>query len=129
MDSERATVAESIVTPRVRLNRVTDDSTNGLPPPSARAPSADGGSDSLSPRLCAPSASMSMNRPLQPHVTLDRVSDEPTPEDLEQLARSVAMSGVLGDRDRLDVVAALPRLADIEKATKRHPSNGRRPVE
>jgi hypothetical protein len=54
------------------------------------------------------------------------VTDEPSPEDLEQLARSVAMSGVLGDRDRLDVVAALRRLADIDKAVKRHPSNGRR---
>ena len=51
------------------------------------------------------------------------MTDEPTPEDLEQLARSVAMSGVLGDRDRIDVVAALRRLADIEKATKRQPSN------
>ena len=59
---------------------------------------------------------------------IDRVIDEPTPEELEQLARSVAMSGALGDRDRLDVVAALRRLADIEKATRRHPSNRRRPV-
>lgn len=56
-----------------------------------------------------------------------RVTDEPTPEELEQLARSVAMSGVLGDRDRLDVVAALRRLADIEKAVKGHTSNWRRP--
>jgi hypothetical protein len=30
----------------------------------------------------------------------DPVTDDPTPEELEQLARSVAMSGVLGDRDR-----------------------------
>ena len=44
--------------------------------------------------------------------------DEPTPEELEQLARSVAMSGALGDRDRLDVVAALRRLAELEKAVK-----------
>ena len=58
---------------------------------------------------------------------IDRVTDEPTPEELEQLARSVAMSGVLGDRDRLDVVAALRRLADIEKAVKSHASNWRRP--
>jgi hypothetical protein len=43
-------------------------------------------------------------------VTLDRVTDEPSIQDLEQLARSVAMSGVLGDRDRLDVVVALRRL-------------------
>ena len=55
------------------------------------------------------------------------MTDEPTPEELEQLARSVAMSGVLGDRDRLDVVAALRRLADIEKAVKSHASNWRRP--
>ena len=58
---------------------------------------------------------------------IDRVTDEPTPEELEQLARSVAMSGVLGDRERLDVVAALRRLADIEKAVKSHASNWRRP--
>ena len=46
------------------------------------------------------------------------MADDQTPEDLEQLARSVAMSGVLGDRDRLDVVAALRRLAELEKALK-----------
>lgn len=57
---------------------------------------------------------------------IDEVTDDPTPEDLEQLARSVAMSGVLGDRDHLDVVVALRRLAEIDKAVKRHPSNGRR---
>lgn len=51
------------------------------------------------------------------------MTDEPTPEDLEQLARSVAMSGVLGDRDRLDVDAALRRLADIDKAVRRHPTH------
>ena len=64
-------------------------------------------------------------RPWHPFVTLDQVTDEQTPEDLEQLARSVAMSGVLGDRDRLDVVAALRRLAELEKATRRHPANRR----
>jgi hypothetical protein len=53
------------------------------------------------------------------------VTDDPIPEDLEQLARSVAMSGVLGDRDRLDVVAALRRLAEIDKAAARHPSDRR----
>ena len=53
------------------------------------------------------------------------MTDNPTPEDLEQLARSVAMSGVLGDRDRLDVVVALRRLAEIDKAKRRHPSGGR----
>jgi hypothetical protein len=52
--------------------------------------------------------------------------DEQNPEDLEQLARSVAMSGALGDRDRLDVVAALRRLAEIDKATRRHPAGSRR---
>ena len=61
-----------------------------------------------------------------PSVILDQVTDEPTPEELEQLARSVAMSGVLGDRDRLDVVAALRRLAEIDKAVNRHPA-ARRP--
>jgi hypothetical protein len=66
-------------------------------------------------------------QPSHPFVTLARVTDDPTTEDLEQLARSVAISGVLGDRDRVDVVAALRRLADIDKATRRHPSNGRRP--
>jgi endonuclease-8 len=34
------------------------------------------------------------------------------------------MSGVLGDRDRLEVVATLRRLAEVEKATRRHPSGG-----
>ena len=56
---------------------------------------------------------------------IDNVTDDPTAEDLEQLARSVAMSGVLGDRDRLDVVVALRRLAEIDKAKRRHPSGGR----
>ena len=60
-----------------------------------------------------------------PHVIIDRVTDVPTPEDLEQLARSVAMSGVLGDRDRLDVVTALRRLAEIDQAKRRHPSGDR----
>lgn len=41
--------------------------------------------------------------------------DDPTAEDLEQLAHSVSMSGVLGDRDRLDVVPTLRRLAEIYK--------------
>jgi hypothetical protein len=59
-----------------------------------------------------------------PHVKLGEVTYDPTPEDLEQLARSVAMSGVLGDRDRLDVVVALRRLAEIDKAKRRHPSSG-----
>ena len=58
---------------------------------------------------------------------IDRVTDEPTPEELEQLARSVAMSGALGDRDRIDVVSALRRLAEIDKATRRHPATRRRP--
>ena len=57
-----------------------------------------------------------------PAVTLHHVTDEATPEDLEQLARSVAMSGVLGDRERIDVVAALRRLAEIGQAKRRHPS-------
>jgi hypothetical protein len=45
-----------------------------------------------------------------PLVIIDRLSNEPTPEHLKDLARSVAMSGVLGDRDRLEVVVALRRL-------------------
>ena len=53
------------------------------------------------------------------------VTDAPTPEDLEQLARSVAMAGHLGDRDRQDVIDALRRLAEIDKAKRRHPSGGR----
>ncbi len=61
-----------------------------------------------------------------PYVTLDNVTDEPTPEDREQLARSVAMSGALGDCDRLDVVVALRRLAEIDTAKRRHPSGGQR---
>lgn len=55
---------------------------------------------------------------------IDNVTDGPTPGELEQLARSVAMSGVLGDHDRIDVVDALRRLAEIDKVNKRHPSNG-----
>jgi hypothetical protein len=59
---------------------------------------------------------------------IDRVTDDdPTPEQLEQLARSIAMSGNLGDRDRRDVIDALRRLAEIDKAKRRHPSAGRRP--
>jgi hypothetical protein len=43
------------------------------------------------------------------------VTDEPTPEDFEQLVRSVAMgSGALGDRHRLDVVIAAPVRRDRE---------------
>ena len=76
--------------------------------------------DDIAPK----SATLSMVQ--HPQVTLDQVTDEPTPEDLEQLARSVAMSGVLGDCDRLDVVMALRRLAEIDKATRRHQSGGRR---
>ena len=56
---------------------------------------------------------------------IDNVTDDQAPGDLEQLARSVAMSGVLSDRDRLDVAAPLRRLADIDKAKRRHPSGGR----
>jgi hypothetical protein len=37
------------------------------------------------------------------------------------------MSGALGEWGRLDVVAALRRLAEIEEATRRHPAN-RRPT-
>jgi len=53
------------------------------------------------------------------------VTDAPTPEDLEQLARSLAMAPVLGQRDRQDVIDALRRLAAIDKAKRRHPSGGR----
>lgn len=41
--------------------------------------------------------------------------DEPTAEELEQLARSIVMSGVLGDRDRQTVAEALRRLARLER--------------
>ena len=60
----------------------------------------------------------SLQPSLSPFATLDRVTKDPTSEDLEQLARSVAMSGVFGDRDRLDVVVALRRLAEIDKAKR-----------
>lgn len=33
------------------------------------------------------------------------------------------MSGVLSDRDRVDVVAVLRRLVDIDKAKIRHPAH------
>jgi hypothetical protein len=52
--------------------------------------------------------------------------DDPTPEQLEQLARSIAMSANLGGRDRRDIIDALRRLAEIDKAARRHPSTGRR---
>ncbi len=62
-----------------------------------------------------------------PSVTIDQVTDddEPTAGDLEKLTRSGAITGVLGDRDRLDVVATLRRLAEIDEAKQRHPSGGR----
>ena len=44
--------------------------------------------------------------------------EDSSPEEIEQLARSVAMSGALGDRDRLRVVELLRRLAVI---TRRSP--------
>ncbi|MGI9576656.1 MAG: hypothetical protein ACR2OH_00465 [Microthrixaceae bacterium] len=47
------------------------------------------------------------------------------PEELEQLARSVAMAPVLGDRDRQAVIDALRRLAEVERAKRRHPSRRR----
>jgi len=50
------------------------------------------------------------------------VTDEPTPEALEQLARSVAMSGRLGDRDRQDIIDALRKMSAVEAAKRRHPS-------
>ena len=50
------------------------------------------------------------------------MTDDLTPDDPEQLARSVAMCGVLGDRDGLDVIVALCLLAEIDKAKRRHPS-------
>ena len=56
---------------------------------------------------------------------IDRVTDV-DPEELEQLARSLAMAPVLGERDRQAVIDALRRLADIERSKRRHPSNGRR---
>jgi hypothetical protein len=56
---------------------------------------------------------------------IEQVTDTPTPEHLEQLARSVAMSGALGDRDRLEVVAAPRRLAGIDEAARRNPANRR----
>jgi hypothetical protein len=39
--------------------------------------------------------------------------DTPTPEECEQLARSIAMSGSLGDRDRMRVMELLRRLARL----------------
>jgi hypothetical protein len=57
---------------------------------------------------------------------IDCATDDPTPEGLEQLALSVAMPGVLDDRDRLDVVTALRRIAEIDATKRRHPSGGGR---
>lgn len=47
------------------------------------------------------------------------------PEQLEQVARSLAMAPVLGERDRHAVIDALRRLAVIERAKRRHPSGGK----
>jgi hypothetical protein len=41
--------------------------------------------------------------------------DRVTPEELERLARSIAMSPGLGQRDRLTVSDALRRLAEVER--------------
>jgi hypothetical protein len=56
---------------------------------------------------------------------IDTVTDDPTPEELEQIARSLAMAPHLGERDRQAVIEALRRLAEIERAKRRHPSGGR----
>ena len=69
--------------------------------------------------------SITGHRRSHPFVMIDQVTDDPTPEDLEQPARSVAMSGVLGDRDHLDVVTAPRRIAEIDEAKRRHPSDER----
>ena len=50
--------------------------------------------------------------------------DDVDPEELEHLARSIAMSGNLGDRDRRDVIDSLRRLAAIERSKRRHPARG-----
>ena len=61
-----------------------------------------------------------------PTVTPSRhhhpVDDDPTPEDLEQSAWSLAMSGSLGEHNRQVAAEALRRLAEIERAKRRHPS-------
>jgi hypothetical protein len=43
------------------------------------------------------------------------------PEELEHIARSLAMAPVLGERDRQAVIEALRRLAAIERAKRRDP--------
>ena len=48
--------------------------------------------------------------------------DNPSPEELEQLARSLAMSGSFGERNRQVVAEALRRLAEIERAGRQDPS-------
>jgi hypothetical protein len=68
---------------------------------------------------------------LEPTITPHRqaafvTDDAPTPEDLEQLVRSLAVSGSLGEHNRQVVAEALRRLAEIERATRRHPSAGQR---
>jgi hypothetical protein len=46
------------------------------------------------------------------------------PEELEHIARSLAMAPVLGERDRKAVIDALRRLAAIERAERWHPIRG-----
>jgi hypothetical protein len=55
------------------------------------------------------------------HDDLDD-DDQPTPEELERLARSLAMDGSLGRLDALRVAAVLREVA----TRRRHPSNAAR---
>jgi hypothetical protein len=49
-------------------------------------------------------------------------ADEPTPEQLEQLARSVAMSPHLSRSDQHAIVTSLRMLAALQRAQNRHPA-------
>lgn len=60
-------------------------------------------------------------RPPHPSVTLTQMSDDhdddqPTPTDLEQLARSISMDGSVGRHDAQVIAEALRRLPAMERA-------------
>ncbi len=50
------------------------------------------------------------------------MTDTPPPGELEQIARSLAISPSLGQHDRQVVIDSLRRLAEIDATRRRHPS-------
>jgi hypothetical protein len=50
------------------------------------------------------------------------MTDAPPPGELEQIARSLAISPSLGQHDRQVMIGSLRRLAEIDASRRRHPS-------